>query len=65
MCSLFDLCYDVLGPEATLRRDVEEEEGPEIPQVMVAKERLVNKNMIFAVFLIYEILISSSLDGIQ
>jgi phosphopantetheinyl transferase (holo-ACP synthase) len=33
MCSLFDLCYDVLGPEATLRRDVEEEEGPEIPQV--------------------------------
>lgn len=29
LCSLFDLLWEVLGAEKVLRRDVEEEEGPE------------------------------------
>ncbi|CAE7358863.1 unnamed protein product, partial [Symbiodinium sp. CCMP2456] len=33
LCSLFDLLWEVLGAEKVLRRDVEEEEGPEIPMM--------------------------------
>ncbi|CAK9118523.1 unnamed protein product [Durusdinium trenchii] len=33
LCSLFDLLWEVLGAEKVLRRDVEEDEGPEIPMM--------------------------------
>ena len=33
LCSLFDLLWEVLGAEKVLRKDAEEEEGPEIPMM--------------------------------